>query len=38
MEILGHRDIRLTMNVYGHVTSDSMREAADKINAALGGK
>ncbi|MGD0290693.1 MAG: site-specific integrase [Candidatus Binataceae bacterium] len=38
MEILGHSDISLTMNTYSHVVPDLMREAADKIDAALGGR
>jgi integrase len=38
MEILGHSDISLTMNTYSHVVPDVMREAAEKIDAALGGK
>lgn len=36
MEILGHSDINLTMKTYTHVPSDDMREAANKIDAALG--
>ncbi len=36
MEILGHSDIGLTMKTYSHVVPDLMREAADKIDAALG--
>jgi len=38
MEILGHSDISLTMNTYSHVVPDVMREAAEKIDALLGGK
>jgi len=38
MEILGHSDISLTMNTYSHVVPEVMREAAEKIDAVLGGK
>ena len=38
MEILGHSDISLTMNTYSHVVPQVMREAAEKIDAVLGGK
>jgi integrase len=36
-EILGHSDIGLTMNTYGHVIPDSVREAMGKVHAVLGG-
>ena len=38
MEILGHSEIGLTMNTYSHVVPDLMRQAADKIDAAIGGR
>lgn len=38
MEILGHGDISLTMNTYSHVLTDTMREAAEKIQAVFGGR
>jgi integrase len=38
MEILGHSEIGLTMNTYGHVVPNLMREAADKIDVAFGGR
>ena len=37
MELLGHSSITVTMNVYGHVMPAMMREAADKMEAILGG-
>jgi len=37
-EIFGHSDIGLTLRTYGHVVPDLMREAAEKIGAALGGR
>jgi integrase len=36
MEILGHSDISLTLNTYSHVVPEVMREAAEKIDGALG--
>ena len=33
MEILGHSQISVTMNTYGHVLPETQREAADKIDA-----
>lgn len=36
MEILGHSQISTTLNVYGHVTSDGMREAALRLDALTG--
>lgn len=37
MELLGHSDIRLTMNTYSHVIPQLSRDAADKMGAALWG-
>jgi integrase len=37
MELLGHSSITVTMNVYGHVMPAMMRDAADKMEAILGG-
>ncbi len=37
MEILGHSDIRLTMNTYAHVMPVLQREAADLMEAFLTG-
>jgi integrase len=37
MELLGHSSITVTMNVYGHVMPAMMREAADKMDAIIGG-
>ncbi|WP_309707347.1 site-specific integrase [Armatimonas sp.] len=37
-EILGHSDIRLTMNTYSHLLPTSAREAASAIERTLGGK
>ena len=36
MEMLGHSTITLTMNVYSHVIPDLQREAAEKMETALG--
>lgn len=36
MQILGHSQISVTMNTYGHVLEDSQREAAAKIDLVLG--
>ena len=36
METLGHSTITLTMNVYSHVIPDLQREAAEKMETALG--
>ncbi|ALE78642.1 integrase [Pseudonocardia sp. AL041005-10] len=36
MEIVGHSAIEMTMNVYGHVTLDSQRDALDLLNTQLG--
>jgi integrase len=35
MEILGHSDIRTTMNLYTHIAQDLMRDAAERMNSAL---
>ncbi len=37
MEILGHSDIRLTMNTYAHVMPVLQRETADLMEAFLTG-
>lgn len=37
MEMLGHSTIALTMNTYSHVIPELQREAADKMEAVLGG-
>src|SRR5581483_4174687 len=36
MEQLGHSQIRLTMNTYSHIAPALLRDAADKLEAALG--
>jgi len=36
MEILGHSQISLTMNTYGHVMPDAMKEAVYAMQALLG--
>lgn len=38
MEILGHSDIRLTMNTYAHVMPVLQREAADMMETFLAGQ
>ena len=35
MEILGHSQISLTMNTYGHVTYALQRDAAAQVDALL---
>ena len=35
MEILGHSQIALTMNIYSHVAPEVSREAADRIARVL---
>jgi integrase len=35
-ELLGHRDISLTLNVYSHVLPDMGDAAAGAMDAALG--
>jgi integrase len=37
MEILGHSDIRLTLNTYSHVMPSLQRDAADQMDALLRG-
>lgn len=37
METLGHSQISLTMNTYSHVMPSLQREAADRMDAFLGG-
>jgi integrase len=37
MEILGHSTIALTMNTYSHVIPELQRDAADRMDALLGG-
>jgi integrase len=37
MERLGHGQIALTMNTYSHVTGEVMRQAAERLEAALSG-
>ncbi|WP_433032414.1 tyrosine-type recombinase/integrase [Actinomycetospora sp. CA-053990] len=36
MEIVGHSAIEMTMNVYGHVSLDSQREALGRLDDQLG--
>lgn len=36
METLGHSQISLTLNTYSHVVPSLQREAADRMDAALG--
>jgi integrase len=36
MEILGHSQLGITMNLYSHVMPSALREAADAIDKALG--
>jgi integrase len=35
MEILGHSDVRLTMNLYTHVAEELKREASDRMEVFL---
>ncbi len=37
MEILGHSTITLTANTYGHIAPEAIADAADKMDAILGG-
>ena len=37
MEQLGHSQIALTMNTYAHITPALLRDAAGKLDRALGG-
>jgi integrase len=36
-EILGHSDIRMTMDIYGHAISSAKRNAANLMDGLLGG-
>jgi integrase len=36
MEILGHSQIAITMNIYGHVLADTHREATDRVAGLFG--
>jgi integrase len=36
MDILGHSQISVTMNVYAHVLPETQRTAMDKLDALLG--
>ncbi|RYP88678.1 site-specific integrase [Nocardioides guangzhouensis] len=38
MEIVGHTTIEMTMNVYGHVSIDSMRSAMDQLGDLFQGR
>ena len=38
METLGHSQISLTLNTYSHVLPSVLREAADKMEAIIGGR
>jgi integrase len=38
MEILGHSQIGITLNLYSHVMPELLRDAAQKIDAILAGK
>ncbi len=35
MDVLGHSQIAVTMNIYGHVIPAMQQSAADEIDAAL---
>ncbi|HZU60733.1 MAG TPA: site-specific integrase [Solirubrobacteraceae bacterium] len=37
MEILGHANVSTTLGIYAHVVPELQREAADRIDAFLGG-
>ncbi|TVZ97931.1 hypothetical protein FB157_102389 [Streptomyces sp. BK340] len=37
MEILGHSQISITMDVYTHVVQDTQREAMSHMDRLLGG-
>jgi integrase len=37
MELLGHSQISLTMDTYSHTVPEILRDAIDKLGAALGG-
>jgi len=36
-ERLGHSSIRMTLDRYSHVTAGMQREAADRLDEAIGG-
>ena len=36
MDVLGHSQIAITMDLYSHVMPTALREAADAIDRALG--
>jgi len=36
MEILGHSQIAITMNIYSHVMPEMEQEAANRLDALLG--
>jgi hypothetical protein len=38
MEVLGHSQIAVTMNIYGHVMDPPLQDAADAVDGALWGK
>ena len=37
MEVMGHSQIAVTMNIYGHVMDPQLKEAADVVDGALWG-
>ncbi len=37
MDLLGHSTIGMTLGTYSHVLPDMQREAADRMDAVLGG-
>jgi len=38
MEVLGHSQLGITMNLYSHVMPSALREAADAIDRVLGNQ
>jgi len=38
MEVLGHSDVRITLNTYTHVFDENRRRAAERMDAALGAR
>jgi hypothetical protein len=36
MQTLGHSQISITLNTYGHVSADLSRDAADRMEALMG--
>lgn len=38
MEVLGHSQLGITMNLYSHVMPSALREAADAIDRVLGSR